>query len=476
MNTEEKRPVQIRKYISYAAFACFAATTPLFSPNSYLFAGLPGAEDIGWFVFAIFGAAIATSVWSITRPRGLNVRPAQKICIALLYVVSTLACALFAMFPQTGEAFASVSGIVCGITTVFVLNAWAYRLSMFTYTHALFAAALLCTASALVSIATYAVPQPVRIFVETALLLIGTCVPMTMHTDEAENEEDSDSKTQDNVESSGQLFYTLRMPALSVFLYAFIMSVNKVFVFGTLDGEYIGGIVASCFVVIVLAIHRENLSSLVNHILMPVIAAVMVVCAVLCLSSSQRFVAEFCIYVCMSAAALFASAQFIAALHAKEFSVRFIVGNAVLLWSIVSCVGLVIIRLLSPANDFTWLLILTIAIYCAIMIVSLGLDSWRMVQHPANDDGETVQSDGADTLPDDFTNRLTNREREVFALLARGHSITYIAEQLFISESTVRTHVKHIYAKLGVHSREELFALVDAHRTTGDVPALQWLL
>lgn len=40
-------------------------------------------------------------------------------------------------------------------------------------------------------------------------------------------------------------------------------------------------------------------------------------------------------------------------------------------------------------------------------------------------------------------------------------SSTFIAENLGISENTVRTHVRHIYEKLGVSSREELIAYVD---------------
>lgn len=56
---------------------------------------------------------------------------------------------------------------------------------------------------------------------------------------------------------------------------------------------------------------------------------------------------------------------------------------------------------------------------------------------------------------------LSKRESEVFRYLARGYTQAYIAEQLFISENTVRTHVRRIHAKLGVSSRSELLELVD---------------
>ncbi len=51
---------------------------------------------------------------------------------------------------------------------------------------------------------------------------------------------------------------------------------------------------------------------------------------------------------------------------------------------------------------------------------------------------------------------LTKREHDVLALLATGRSVPYISETLFVSKNTVESHVKAIYRKAGVHSRQEL--------------------
>ncbi|MEO3752703.1 response regulator transcription factor [Streptomyces sp. B6B3] len=48
---------------------------------------------------------------------------------------------------------------------------------------------------------------------------------------------------------------------------------------------------------------------------------------------------------------------------------------------------------------------------------------------------------------------LSAREREVLELVARGTSNRQIAASLFISEATVKTHLAHVYAKLGVNDR-----------------------
>jgi len=44
----------------------------------------------------------------------------------------------------------------------------------------------------------------------------------------------------------------------------------------------------------------------------------------------------------------------------------------------------------------------------------------------------------------------------VFALWVTGRGAKYIQERLVISPATVKTHLRHIYEKCGVHSRAEL--------------------
>ena len=57
--------------------------------------------------------------------------------------------------------------------------------------------------------------------------------------------------------------------------------------------------------------------------------------------------------------------------------------------------------------------------------------------------------------------RLSLREEEILTLLAQRKRNTAIASELFISEQTVKTHIRNLYKKLDVHSRDELFDLVE---------------
>lgn len=61
---------------------------------------------------------------------------------------------------------------------------------------------------------------------------------------------------------------------------------------------------------------------------------------------------------------------------------------------------------------------------------------------------------------------LTARESEILGQLARGRDGKFIAGEYVLSYNTVKTHIKHIYQKAGVHSRQELLDAVEAGRVS----------
>ena len=56
----------------------------------------------------------------------------------------------------------------------------------------------------------------------------------------------------------------------------------------------------------------------------------------------------------------------------------------------------------------------------------------------------------------DVLTTLSNRERDVFDLLVDGLRVSQIAKALFVSEQTIRNHLKSVFGKLDVHSQAEL--------------------
>ena len=59
---------------------------------------------------------------------------------------------------------------------------------------------------------------------------------------------------------------------------------------------------------------------------------------------------------------------------------------------------------------------------------------------------------------------LSQRETEVLFLLAKGRTIAFIADDLGVSFNTAKSHIRHVYVKIGVHTKSELLDLVEQGR------------
>ena len=91
-----------------------------------------------------------------------------------------------------------------------------------------------------------------------------------------------------------------------------------------------------------------------------------------------------------------------------------------------------------------------------------GRDSERPgATAPAAGGGHGASADGAALEQAARCYGLTERESQILGYLARGRSAPFIREELSLSKSTVATHVRHIYDKLGVHSKQELLSLLE---------------
>ncbi|MET8885364.1 response regulator transcription factor [Streptomyces rubiginosohelvolus] len=71
-------------------------------------------------------------------------------------------------------------------------------------------------------------------------------------------------------------------------------------------------------------------------------------------------------------------------------------------------------------------------------------------------------ADRSAVRPAELPDALTQREREVLALIGQGLPNRAIAERLFISEATVKTHINNLFAKAGIRSRVEAARLAIA--------------
>ena len=62
-------------------------------------------------------------------------------------------------------------------------------------------------------------------------------------------------------------------------------------------------------------------------------------------------------------------------------------------------------------------------------------------------------------IPEEY--HLSPREQEILFKYAAGRSMPYLARTLYLSENTIKTHVRNIYAKLNISNRQELLDLME---------------
>jgi len=136
-------------------------------------------------------------------------------------------------------------------------------------------------------------------------------------------------------------------------------------------------------------------------------------------------------------------------------------------------IGLSLSGLWTSEDSEAYLAIVSAAAVLLIAIAGIWLLREQSISNflwgRGSSDGATFPSEDEDDISFNCSyiaaqHSLTKRETEVLNLLLMGRSTTYIAETLYISADTVKSHVRHIYQKLGVHNRQELLTF---SRTNG---------
>ena len=89
----------------------------------------------------------------------------------------------------------------------------------------------------------------------------------------------------------------------------------------------------------------------------------------------------------------------------------------------------------------------------------------RLLEALRRGDHTALAAEPGQTLADGAV-PLTPRETDVLVLVAEGLSNGEIAERLFVSDSTVKTHINHLLAKTGMRDRAQLVAYAFRHRLT----------
>lgn len=307
-----------------------------------------------------------------------------------------------------------------------------------------------------------------------------------------------------------QMAQVLIVPFVGLLMFAFMMGVRKFFVFEVVSAEVLGVVVGAVLVGPLCVLRRVRpLLPFIYQVLVPAFVLVLIVCNSFTVGTVPLFVAAYASYVFYGAMGILALASLCAMAHAREFPVALIYSLTVACFAAASGLGVFCgsLPLFEAHDGGPTLLVISTCYFAFLLAVPLFGAWWReragtfalaedalavgdgaasgngagrarrqgLFGGRAGEGGSSAEVAGSGQISAeagrlDVEGRcrktaekfgLSPRETEILGYLGRGHGIVFIANTLVISESTVRTHVKNIYRKLGVNSREELLQLVD---------------
>lgn len=98
---------------------------------------------------------------------------------------------------------------------------------------------------------------------------------------------------------------------------------------------------------------------------------------------------------------------------------------------------------------------------CAVAIRKADIESILMLDADGRQSGFPAEEPSAVVQADELGDvHLSPRELEVFALMKAGRDSEYIASSLCVSRNTAKTHIRNIYAKFGVHRRQDFIDVI----------------
>ncbi len=481
----------------YVCFAAFMSTLFIYSPNVMTLFSFDVAEYTGSFaepcLIATLVSACALLATELlgksgTIERLISGSVARIACIALYLVSCLLFVACILMQLPAVAAHLGLVGVVCGVSVVGVSLLWAeafHDVDLFQATLAIIAALLL---SAALHALSGMCPWYVMLAIEIVLLLCGT-VPLAfvpLGAVDASHEEEgapaSSGEASDQGEGSfswcvrkGKAFASIMgIPLVGMAISSLAIGVRPFYIFNnTVNAQ-----VLSMFLAVLLAApliclrKKQPMYIFVYQVYLPALIALATALAML---FQTGIIAEVvCVFLCATftlATAIAISAS-VAISNAREFPRGLVFATLIAVYSGLGITGIRVGASFSMLyeNSQAFLTLLAVLYTCG-MLVFASVKLWNATTRNAETDhidAPAAKEEEVDKARETFEQRLERiskqaglsaRETQIMSYVGKGHTSVYVAKTLLISDSTVYTHVRNIYRKLGITSREELIQL-----------------
>lgn len=480
--------------------------------------------DTFLFCFMLAAAVSALVVLlRVLASSGRGRAPCFRTPVAVgAYLAATFLFLGLLMAPEPFRLGAALAGIAAGAALPTVMRAWACAVACPMGTALLVCASVGCVASfGGWVLALFPLHLLVPVF---CILLVAGSVPLLLMKDECggsavdtradaaapavgEDEDggadgalpkqpSSDAARMSEAAGPGplrRLASVTWLPLMGIAVYAFMTDVANHSVFGVVQAAYLGGLLAAVVVLVACACWaRRPLLPWFYRVLVPALGAAFVVLGSFPAGTFPQEASTVALYLFYIVLAMLGCALFLAVVHGREVTPDLACSFAVAVVAGAGLVGQILSAVLVVTDDFSpWISVLT-GLFVAVLLVFLGHTAWVGLVTPHGDALEGPDEDvlaptcafassatptAAPSAPAAepsmritlearcaevaAAHGLSPREGEVLVYLARGFTPAYIAKSLVLSISTVRTHVRNIYRKLGIGKREELLHLVD---------------
>ena len=224
-------------------------------------------------------------------------------------------------------------------------------------------------------------------------------------------------------------------------------------------------IAVSAFLVAVFSqISSKPVLPFIYQVLFPALAGFLIVLDSFVVGSTMFGVGAFGVFFYFSLIAVFTIAFLVAVNGKGEFSSFLVIGFSMSLLSVAALLGSYLPRSGLDGSSRGSILLVACTCYFVVILFSPIVQAWRDRQ---NDDVDTSIQKAEQK---DYTrycemlaerNHFSQRESEVFYYVGRGYNASYIAKALYISNSTVRTHLQNIYRKMGVSSKTDILKIIE---------------
>lgn len=493
------KPSVIQRFDAFdtLAFLAFCMSVPLFLPVLDLWRGMTVSAEGAWsFLPSVpFSSALSLSAMFtalaflfICLLKTAHARVSRTVMLLALagYAAGYVLLDLWSLGVLDGSIVEAASGLMMGFGAAVMCLVWVGRLHVLEFKRALVVVWLAgCILFAGVALLSLAGPTLARLVLSAAALLaVAGCARLFFRS---QVEDERSAQTGVNwwdvfghldvsvVEGTGDfktplaraLFFAV-MPSATLLLFAADSGLSKDMEWGLgpLAPLALAGLLAVAAMVPLVRVKSDQ--ALINfsyRFFLPFVAFLVFAATAFVDPPFQQAVMvtgslAFCaIYALVMSAMLVAMAGRMRSLALPAGGIMIIFGCLVCLLS-----GADMNAGVLGAYQYRVLIVLFVVL-AAVLMITPSSRLWRVmlegidaVESSALEAQEGYVRRCAELSEE---HRLTAREAEILVLLGRGHTSGYVAEELTVAESTVRSHRKNIYRKLDVSSREELFKLLD---------------